>query len=347
MKRLIIVGSPRTNGRSAHLAELLFEANIDEHPEDELFLVPVSEIEVGPCIGCNACRRKTPVTFKGDDGTEVTEERHRCVFDDDMQTVYDLLDDADELVVVSPVFFSGAPAPMKCVIDRLQPYFWARDELRRSGGDLPRKRPLVLHVIGEGGDPHGYDALVSEVKASFALADFGLARLLDWVGKITPEGEVTAEADEVTFELPGASGYGFAWKTSSTASETDAADDGEAKPARKPRPKLDLSSGIWGEEPDEAPRPATGGKSKQAGGAGRGKAQQGKASSGKPGAAKAGGSGAPHSGKGQGKAAAAKGGRGKAQASKQAQGKSSPGKQGRGGASSPKPGASQGKRHGR
>ena len=36
MKRLIIVGSPRTSGRSAHLAEMLFEANIDEHPEDEL-----------------------------------------------------------------------------------------------------------------------------------------------------------------------------------------------------------------------------------------------------------------------------------------------------------------------
>ena len=57
MKRVIIVGSPRSNGRSAHVAEMLFEANIDERPEDELFLVPVSEIEVGPCIGCNACRK--------------------------------------------------------------------------------------------------------------------------------------------------------------------------------------------------------------------------------------------------------------------------------------------------
>ena len=55
MKRVIIVGSPRSNGRSAHLAEMLFEANIDERPQDELFLVPLSEVEVGPCIGCNEC----------------------------------------------------------------------------------------------------------------------------------------------------------------------------------------------------------------------------------------------------------------------------------------------------
>ena len=34
MKRLIIVGSPRANGRSAHLAEMLFETNIAEHPEE-------------------------------------------------------------------------------------------------------------------------------------------------------------------------------------------------------------------------------------------------------------------------------------------------------------------------
>lgn len=117
MKRVIIVGSPRSNGRSAHLAEMLFEANIDERPEDELFLVPISEIDVGPCIGCNACRKKSEVTFKDDDGNEVTELLHRCIFDDDMQTVYDLLDDADALTIVTPIYFSGTPGAYE-MLDR-------------------------------------------------------------------------------------------------------------------------------------------------------------------------------------------------------------------------------------
>ena len=193
MKRLIIVGSPRTNGRSAHLAEMLFEANIDEHPEDELFLVPVSEVEIGPCIGCNACRKKSEVTFKNEDGNEVTELLHRCIFDDDMQTVYDLLDDADALTIVTPIYFSGLPGPMKCLIDRLQPYFW---EYCENGPRLP-KRPLELHVVGEGGDPHGFAPLVSEVKGPTALAGFGLERIFSWVGKIDAKGEIIAEAEEV------------------------------------------------------------------------------------------------------------------------------------------------------
>ena len=214
MKRVIIVGSPRSNGRSAHLAEMLFEANIDECPEDELYLVPVSEVEIGPCIGCSACRKPTKVMFKSDSGEEVAELRQRCVFDDDMQTLYDLLDEADELTVVSPIYFSGAPAPMKCVFDRLQPYFWvtqvkgreqAAEGAKNTQGELDpayvkhlrTKRPATLHVIGEGGDPHGFDPLVSEAKSALACAGFRLERVFDWVGKISADGEIISEAKEI------------------------------------------------------------------------------------------------------------------------------------------------------
>ena len=242
MKRVIIVGSPRSNGRSAHLAEMLFEANIDECPEDELFLVPVSEIEVGPCIGCGACRKESEVIFKGEDGAEVSEMRHRCVFDDDMQTLYDVLDDADELIVVSPVYFSGAPAPMKCVLDRLQPYFWAS---RKKGLEarLAEKRQATLHVLGEGGDPHGYDALVSEVRSATAVAGFRLERVLDWIGKIEQDGEIVGEPTAV---------------------------EGALETPRKPaeRPKLDLGSS----------RPRQGQSAKQGSSrGGRGKPPSGKA----------------------------------------------------------------------
>ena len=218
MKRLIIVGSPRSNGRSAHLAEMLFEASIDERPEDELFLVPVSEVDIGPCVGCGGCQRKTEVIYQ-DDGGERSEMRHRCVFDDDMQTLYDLLDDADELVVVCPVYFSGAPAPMKCVLDRLQPYFWATQwGLAREEARALPKRPVVLHVVGEGGDPHGFAPLVSEVKSALACGGFRLERIFNWVGKISADGEVLDDAEELEPAELGASGSAE-------------------------RPKLDLSAG--------------------------------------------------------------------------------------------------------
>ena len=95
MKRLILVGSPRTNGRSAHLAEMLFEANIDEHPEDELFLVPVSEVEIGPCIGCNACRKKSSVILKDDDGNEEREPQRRAVCQYHLTTYVNISSDVE------------------------------------------------------------------------------------------------------------------------------------------------------------------------------------------------------------------------------------------------------------
>lgn len=206
MNRVIIAGSPRSNGRSARLAETLFEACIEECPEDEVFLAPVSELEIGPCIGCGGCStlRAFEVEGENDDDEPQTVELHRCVFDDDMAELYDLLLDADELIVVSPVYFSGAPAPMKAVLDRLQPFFhqWL-DERAAGEGRLLNKRPAVLHIVGEGGDANGYVPLVGEVRSALAVAGFKLERVLDWVGKIDEHGEITAEAEEVegaTFE---------------------------------------------------------------------------------------------------------------------------------------------------
>ena len=243
MKRVIVVGSPRSAGRSAHVAEMLFEANIDERPEDELFLVPVSEIEVGPCVGCNACRKLTEVVVVDEDGTEHAEMRPRCVFDDDMQTLYDLLDDADELTIVSPVYFSGAPGMLKCLLDRLQPYFWA--DTRKAP-----KRPATLHVLGEGGDPHGFDPLVSEVKSSVACAGFRLDRVFDWVGRVNEQGEITAEADVIEIAKPKPSGASKgmqppASRKQGTAAEKAKKRDSANKPEKPAgnRPKLDLSTG--------------------------------------------------------------------------------------------------------
>lgn len=174
MKRLIIVGSPRSNGRSAHLAEMLFEACIDECPDDEVSLAPVSELAISACVGCDGCKNS---------------EGHVCVFEDDMDEIREILDESDELIVVSPVYFSGVPAPMKALLDRLQPYFWTWE----AGGN---RRPMTLHIIGEGAGPNGYDALIDEVRAAGAVAGFRLDRIVDWVGKIDADGQIMAEGEE-------------------------------------------------------------------------------------------------------------------------------------------------------
>lgn len=221
MNRLIIVGSPRIDGRSAHLADLLFESCIDECPDDELALAPVSTLAIEPCQGCDACKVLAARAAGGEaaeDG-QADEAPRRCVIDDDMAEVYELIDAADELVVVSPVYFAGAPAQLKALLDRLQPYFWT-DERHRE------KRPATLHVVGEGGDPHGFEPLVGVVRSSLSCAGFALERVLDWVGRIDEEGEITAEAVEHPLApLPGRSASAPA--ASTPLGDAESADDGK------------------------------------------------------------------------------------------------------------------------
>lgn len=204
MKRLIIVGSPRVEGRSGALADLLFESCIEECPEDEVFLAPVSTLEVAGCNACDWCKRKASGEDVGsDDGDKAADvsdfpseedANRRCVIRDDMDDIYPLLEDADELIVVAPVYFAGPSSQLKAVLDRFQPYFWTRQRARR--------RPCTLHVVGEGGDPHGFDPLVGTVRSAAAVAGFRLERVLDWVGKIDESGEIVAEADEYPISGP-------------------------------------------------------------------------------------------------------------------------------------------------
>ncbi len=195
MERMIIVGSPRTNGRSAQLAEQLFDACIDECPEDGVSIASVASLEIAPCVGCDACKPLDGAkrASNGQDGPcESASCALPCAIDDDMAHIRESLDAADELIVVCPVYFSGAPAQMKALIDRLQPYYW----MRREG----EKRPMVVHVVGEGGDPHGFDPLIGTLRSAFACAGFELELVLDWVGKITEDGDIVAEADEYEFD---------------------------------------------------------------------------------------------------------------------------------------------------
>lgn len=200
MNRLILVGSPRANGRSAALADQLFEACIEDFPNDEVALAPVSTLDIEGCTGCDACKRgggfASAENVSGENAAGELcagasadgSEEFRCALHDDMDEVYPLIDAADELVVVSPVYFAGAPSQLKALLDRLQPYFW-------TDARMQPKRPAALHVVGEGGDPHGFAPLVGTARSALSVAGFSLDTVYDWVGKIDESGEIMAEAE--------------------------------------------------------------------------------------------------------------------------------------------------------
>lgn len=169
VNRLVVCGSSRVSGRSAVLAKAICDAYKTDG--DNVVLLSLADVQIKPCIGCNECKRNGVISERSES---------YCVLSDDMADVHEMLKSCEALSVISPVFFSGAPAFFKAFLDRLQPYFWTD---RRKGV----KRPANLFVVGEGGDPHGFGSLVGEVRSALSVAGFSLETVHDWVGLISED----------------------------------------------------------------------------------------------------------------------------------------------------------------
>lgn len=180
MKRLIISGSPRARGRSAGVAEAVRFAFEDACADDDVRLVSLADVRISPCTGCESCANN-----RG------RRNELYCIISDDMLRVRSLLNACDELVLVSPVYFAGAPSQLKAFLDRLQPYFYANWRAKP-------KRPASLYVVGEGGDPHGFGPLVGEVRSALAVAGFALESVHDWVGLVSADGALPTGANVLT-----------------------------------------------------------------------------------------------------------------------------------------------------
>lgn len=177
IKRLIISGSPHSQGRSATLALGLQKRCHSLYPDNSVDILSLASQKISPCQACDACA-----------------DTFRCIIEDDMQTVYSTIDRAHMLAIVSPVYFAGPPAQLKALLDRLQPYYW-------SGARKQPKRQACLFVVGEGGDPHGHEPVVTIVRSALAVAGFKLDDVVDCVGKSKSElARFASEADIMRFQ---------------------------------------------------------------------------------------------------------------------------------------------------
>jgi multimeric flavodoxin WrbA len=115
---------------------------------------------------------------------------HICKLNDDMLEARKHIDAADEIIVVCPLYFASAPAQMKALLDRLQPYYWSN--IRNSD----TRRNMEIHVIGEDGNPYGFDALITTLESAFGVCGFSLSSIFDWRGRISAQGEILDEPEE-------------------------------------------------------------------------------------------------------------------------------------------------------
>ena len=172
----VLVGSPR-RGVSLQAAQVVAEGVRGAGARCGVF--SLAEHVVFGCDGCGSC---LDASMPG------------CVLDgrdgDAFVQLKQSLDASDGLVVVSPVYFSGPPSQLKAVYDRFQER-WAR---RYVHGEQARdKRPACLVVVGEGGDPFGYEPLVTITRSVLNIAGFRLGDVLPVIG--SPSSDALAKQE--------------------------------------------------------------------------------------------------------------------------------------------------------
>ena len=162
MERIILSGSPRKNGKCAAISMAL-QARLESlFPQDKARVILLPEIDgISGCTSCDYC-----APTNGD-----------CHIPDKMQGLYSDLAAADALIIASPVYFSGPPAQLKAIYDRFQAYFWAHNK------ETP-KSPATLFAVGDGmgGDPHGFEPLVTITRSALAVAKFRLEHSFACIG---------------------------------------------------------------------------------------------------------------------------------------------------------------------
>ena len=100
MKVLLINGSPRPNGNTALALKNM--AEVFEAQGVEAEILNVGSNAVRGCIACNTCKKAG-----------------KCVFDDAVNEAAPKFQEADGLVVASPVYYASANATLIAFLDRL------------------------------------------------------------------------------------------------------------------------------------------------------------------------------------------------------------------------------------
>jgi multimeric flavodoxin WrbA len=102
-----IYGSPRKGGNTDLLLDRALQG-CQDHGYD-IQRVYVRDLHIAGCAACDGCA-KTGI----------------CIVKDDMHNVYKLIDDAEVIILSSPIFFYGLTSQIKALMDRSQAMWWKR-----------------------------------------------------------------------------------------------------------------------------------------------------------------------------------------------------------------------------
>ncbi len=117
MKTLIVNGSPRKNGNTAYLTDIL--------KDDDTHVVNVFDMSFKTCVNCGRC-------IKGS-----------CVFNDDASRLIEHIDDHDSIIIATPLYYNQPAGPLMSLMSRNQIIYNKGMKLK------PKKGGIIVTGGGE------------------------------------------------------------------------------------------------------------------------------------------------------------------------------------------------------
>lgn len=137
MKIIVLNGSPRPNGNTAAMVDAFTKgARMNGH---EVAVISVCQKEIKGCIACEYCH---------------TKGNGKCILQDDMLEIYPVLDEAEMIVLASPIYYYSFSGQLQCAINRI----YALDKPKKL-----KKAALFL----SSGDNNVYDGAIYAYTNSF------------------------------------------------------------------------------------------------------------------------------------------------------------------------------------
>lgn len=151
MQILVFNGSPRPQGNTAALVDA-FAKGAEENGHT-VTVVNICQKKIAGCLACEYCHQ------------EGSGHERQCVQQDDMQAIYPILDEAEMIVLASPVYYHGFSGQLQCAINRI----YALNKPK-----MLKKAALIL----SSGSDHVYGGAIYEYQNSFLnylhLEDLGI-----------------------------------------------------------------------------------------------------------------------------------------------------------------------------
>lgn len=102
---LVLSGSPRVHGNSSLLCDEFIKGAQEAGHKTEK--INITRKKVAGCLGCNVCYKNDGV----------------CIQKDDMVEIREKMEQADVIVLSSPIYFYSMTSQMKAVIDRTYAFY--------------------------------------------------------------------------------------------------------------------------------------------------------------------------------------------------------------------------------